>query len=436
MPFSFASSEYFTVSQINCPEQLISGERSKISFNMMNIHNADLMIVDTRFLIDNSIINDKNGLEFTQNAITESFILNSLTEQKIESLIKFPTEGIHYIDLEIIFSDLESNSKQTIVKEICQVNTLPFEKETNPLILTSFISIIVSAFGGASAYFIKRHFINKDTEQAKSIDHQHWRLEQIHKLASKYYFPLAKDSWEVERTIALANQSGTNRDMQIAFDKLNGFLKRYSDFRSEIGATFLFVMQDYEQLAINKMQSILVSLPYDDKDIDTIVNYLNSEIPTAPQANEFNLVLQAFNRWVVSKHCRKSLNLILLRLREFGGILDKQAEIISHPNSIGQIDEKLTSKQDASPFWVLYSSSKYVRNSDILSVYGQGFKNSEIDYSFFLEGYELESVMIKDNFIELKIPSDVPIGTYDLSAAYKIKEKINLTIGIVVHIIK
>ena len=445
VPISFVNAEPISINKIDCPTKLVAGERSNISFHLRNTIGDDLLVSDAILLMDYIGTGAENRTEIPITSIDDYFLFSASSETSIEETISFTSEGIHHVDLEIKYSGLDGNDENIILEEICRVKALPFEKDANPVVLTIIISIITTSFGGVTAYFIKRHFINKDTEYQKSIDHQHWLLQQMHSHASKHYGPLAKESWVAEQTIGIASQSKKQTDIDIAFDSLNVFLKKYIDFKNETGANFLFRERDWENQAIRTMQSILLSLPYDKKDVDTITCYLALKqsaigLPTSGElAIAFKKLKTYFKDWIESEHCKESLKMTMAKLFRFGSILDRQGELISHPDLIKKHYDLPQQKEEQDKFWILYSSVKYVKKGETVFVFGRGLDDLDnVSYQFFLGAHELHNIgERKDNVVQLQLPTELPPGAYDIYAKFSASDGsfTGTTIGIVFHVI-
>jgi len=296
-------------------------------------------------------------------------------------------------------------------------------------------------FGGIIGFLIKRHFNKKDLIEEKRLEHRNWLLRQFNPMAESYYVPLAKFAFDAYNAIKIATTSQDQRAIRTAFQNICIFLTKYIEFKNEKGANFLFHNRNNEQIAIGKFQAILNGLPFDLLMINKIALEMgvnDHKFVTEYTNQEF---YDYFKKWIISKHCNKSRQLVLEKLFDLQIILDLSGEEISHGESFQYslkiLDPKkyVASKQN-DPFYIISTNKKSIQKEEPLFIFGKGLDNKKITYNFYIDDKKLDVEVHNDENVKLKIPNTIDDGTYDVFAKFKKpEENEDETIGLVVHII-
>lgn len=425
--------------QINiskCPDSLKVGERGDMIFSLTNINEQQLNIT-TMTLTPNGI-SQKNNSEIILNnnfVVPEQILSYSTTD--VNARFSSIKDGIQYIDLNLTYELVgDNNHKQYFIQqELCKIEVLPIASEPLPLWLNILIGGgVSSAIAAFIIYLIKRPFVKKDFEQQQEIQHKLWLSQQMHALAEKYYFPLAKYGEEARRTISIASSSKESRDIKIAYNQICEFLQKYTEFKKMTGANFLFRDRSFENPAIGKVQAIMVSLPFDEKDINEIVANKTSSDGKLKEVDYKKTQYTYFERWIKSVNCEKSRDQTMIKLNELWEILDDQGERISQPDYFSKPPKSAPATSESDNFWILFSSSKYLQKNGNIFISGSGFTDKEIEYEFHMENFILHKEKTYTNMVELKIPDTINKGTYDLHARYVTNKIEKDTIRIVIHI--
>ncbi|MCE2506720.1 MAG: hypothetical protein J4F36_09715 [Nitrosopumilaceae archaeon] len=302
-----------------------------------------------------------------------------------------------------------------------------------------FVTIMTTA-GGIIGFLIKRHFNKRDLVYEKRLDYENWLLKQFNPMAESYYVPLAKFAYDAHAAIGTAAVSQDQRAIKIAFQNTCVFLTKYMEFRYEKGANFVFHSRENEYIAIGKVQAILTGIPFDLLMLDKIALEVGKGTPKFVTEYDNEKFYDYFEKWITSKHCNKSRQLVLERLWELQTILDLSGEEIYQGKKLQQIlniqdPKKYIATKQKDSFYILSTSKKTTQKEESLFVFGRGFDNEKIKYDFYIGDKKMDVEVHTEGHVKLKIPSDIEDGTQDVFAKFKNQEGIeDETIGLVVHI--
>ena len=298
---------------------------------------------------------------------------------------------------------------------------------------------IGTAAVGITIFWIKRYFNKRDLLYEKRLEHRNWLLQQFNPMAESYYVPLAKFAHDAHAAIRNASVSQDQRSIQIAFQNTCVFLTKYIEFKNAKGANFVFRNRDNEHIAIGKVQAILNGFPFDLLMLNKIaleMNKLTHKFITEYKNQEF---YEYFEKWITSRHCNKSRQLVLEKMWQLQLILDLSGEEISHGKMLQSLNisdpQKYVTTKQNDPFYTISTNKKSIRKEESLFVFGKGFDNEKINYDFYVGDKKIDVEFRADESVKLKIPSDIEDGTYDVFAKFKNQEGIeDETIGLAVHI--
>ena len=338
----------------------------------------------------------------------------------------------------LVFSEiLECEVKDSETKECSSTKSaLPSMTDYLGWFLIPFGGLV----GGLVAYFLKRSFVKQDAVSKKQIEHEHWLMQQFHKLGDTHYFPLAKFARDTGMSIERSSISLESKSIEIAFYYFCIFMKKYFEFKISTGANFMFRNQNMENDAIRKFHALLIGLPFDDLELQNLIqdSFNDGKFTVDFSSNEY---FTLFKIWISSNTCQRSRLLVIEKLKNLARILDKGAEETSHPKSYDTQIEKTPLKQEQSfeDFWIIGLSKKSAKSGDTLIIFGKGFTNSFVNYDFYIGNLQfLRIIRATDDFVELKIPERISAGIYDVYANFKVERwyrNIQETIGIPLTIV-
>ena len=396
--FSVYSQQTIGLELSDCPQNLFVNERHMTQVSIKNSGSHSLNILSIDLSID--------GFENANNSSKIIFpfdtsfplTLSSFSSERFSIKFSAPEEGIHYVDALVSYYSVENPEKVTQeIHELCRFEVRPIESLWNPFWLTVMIGAITSGFGGALAYGVKRYFLKKDTQHKKDLDHQNWLLQQMHSLAEKYYFPLAKFSLEIKRAISIAAPSKKLEDIKSAYYKTSIFVDKYLEFKENTGANFIFRNnRAAADDAMSKIQAVFVSLPFDERDFNQILREFQKAKESKTDIKYNTRPFRSFKNWINSTHCEKSRDMVMKKSFKLQQILDKQGERISNPDFIKKLDKQesnLSTKE--AELWILRSSTKYVKQGDEVHIFGAGFTKEGLSFKLHLGDEEFES---EENF--------------------------------------
>ena len=303
-----------------------------------------------------------------------------------------------------------------------------------------FVPTGTAIAGGIVGFLIKRYFNKRDLLDEKRLEHRNWLLQQFNPMVESYYVPLAKFAYDAHVAIRNASVSQDQRSIQIAFQNTCVFLTKYIEFKNAKGANFIFRNRDNEHIAIGKVQAILNGFPFDLLMLNKIALEMSKpahKFITEYKNQEF---YEYFEKWITSRHCNKSRQLVLEKMWKLQIILDLSGEEISHGKMLQQLlnisdpQKHVVAKQN-DPFYTISTNKKSIRKEESLFVFGKGFDNKKINYNFYVGDKKIDVEFHTDEYVKLKIPSGIKDGTYDVFAKFKNQEGIeDETIGLAVHI--
>ena len=315
---------------------------------------------------------------------------------------------------------------------------LEFQLGVLTAIITSIASVIASAIVGFSIFLIKRYLSKNDFEHQQNIEHSLWLLKKLHSFAEKYYSHLTRKLINAEDRINKAIYTKDDALTQQAFDSITKLIQKYDSFEKETGANIVFIEQSQQNVAIGKMHSLFLSLPFDREDFHSII------------ANKNKREFQSFKNWITSVNCNNSKKIVQERLFELRSMFDKQTEkILQHEDFLAtrnkktsiftKIMNKFSKIEDGDEqFYVHEINPKYVKPGQTIQIFGNGFSTKGIKFGFKLKNSSLTKKIIHDTVSEVTIPLSIPIGTYDITCENIIlnEKKIEEPMGLVIHISK
>ena len=291
--------------------------------------------------------------------------------------------------------------------------------------------ILTAIISGFIIYLLKRSFVNQDKIKEKDLTHQRWLLQYLHKLATDYYFPLAKFAYDAQINIKRASKFKETKSIQIAFYHISLFINKYFEFKEKTGANFLFKNQSSEDIAIKKFDAIFIGLPFDEIELKKMIaeTFDNGKFnPISLKQNNYKW----FESWI--KNCTRSCCLIEKKLKDIERSLNTESEIISHPeSSIKQIKQR-SSQKPLFNFYIIGINTKLARLGETIFVFGEGFDNEDIDYEFYIDDICISDILYKNkNYVKFNIPKKIDDGVYDIYARFKVERRFTnykYTIGI------
>jgi len=250
----------------------------------------------------------------------------------------------------------------------------------NASIITAIASAIISIF----AYFVKRRFALIDFQNQQDIEQSSWLLKRLHKYARTHYPALTRSLYNAELSFSPSRLSiADDSTIEKAYEDTSKLIKEYWKFRTETGGMVLLLNKEKQNEALGEIQSLLLSLPFDDKDQSDI------------QCNQENRTKESFMRWIKDNKCPKSIALVRKRLYQLRSLFDNQTNNILQHESFLESRKKnnkkiknifnRTNKEDE--FYILSVNQKYVKNGDIIRIIGSGFPSKdekERKYNLFL----------------------------------------------------
>ena len=293
--------------------------------------------------------------------------------------------------------------------------------------------------GGIVVFMIKRYFNKKDLAFGMRLEYENWLQKQFNPMAGSYYVPLAKLAYDAHNTIKIAAVSQEQHAIKIAFQNTCVFLTKYMEFKYKKGANFVFRSRDNEEIPIKKIRAILNGIPFDLLMLDKIALEVGKSRPKFVTEYNNQEFYDYFERWITSKYCSRSRQLVLEKLWDLQLILDLSGEEIYQGEKIKKVsnesDSKYVAKKQDELFYILSTSKKIIQKEEALFVFGGGFDNKKIIYDFYTGDKKMDMKFHTDEYVKIKIPNDVKDGTYDVFAKFKNQEGIEEeTIGLVIHI--
>lgn len=434
---------------INCPQDTLVGERGIFTLQISNQENSKLIIKNMDFGINGDFQGNETNSRIILNHIEIPFSVDPHDAITLNGNFRTEVSGIHYIDLNLLYY-LENfvNNEFSLTKEICEIKVVPSESSFDAILTGIIIAGVSAGFAGLATSIVKIFFVRKNfkfeqnvlsekRQHEKLVEHQHWLFQKMHSLAEKYYIPLAKFAWDAMQNISISSTSKNKQAIDIAYNDISLFLRKYTDFKITVGANYIFLDREFERPAINKAQAILTGLPFDEMDIDKIVLNASQSEKKYQQTLTTGIPYKHFSQWIKSDFCSRSRMLVKKKLNEFQKILDEQGERISSPDYFDQKNKK-EPEQSSTPdvnIWISYLSSKICHPGQEIFVYGNGFEDSSYKYKFYLKEELVPFQKLNNNTIKISIPKEIPKGTYDLYARGNRSDENEFeTIGIAVHI--
>ena len=331
------------------------------------------------------------------------------------------------------------------------LNGVCIENDDLKIMLMVFLVTGIGSFiPGIIIFLFKRYFINKDFENRQKIEHSSWLLKQSHSFAKEHYVLLTRHLKDSCESFVQAKNSKNDIIIKTTYEYLVTFIKKYDLFKKETGANFLFIDRKNEIKAIKKMQSLFFTLPFDDKDIKSIVE------------NKSTRPLSSFTNWIKSDNCTNSQKIVKDRLYELWTLLDKESDkIMQHKQFLehnkeqkkkeckntvkknkeikkkNKNCEKQMKIQNDDLFYIHKVEPRYVGFERKVLIFGKGFKTENITYDIKIKDQKLETIKIHDTVIEITIPNLLSSGTYDITADFKLNGIImDEQMGLAIHIAK
>jgi len=289
--------------------------------------------------------------------------------------------------------------------------------------IITMLGWILLPIGGLVGYFLRQYIDRININYTKHKEYELWLLQKFHPLSEKYYFPLARFSFESYTSIKHASKSNNADATKEAYFNFGMFVAKYTNFKSETGGNFLFRNRYREKEAIQKIRAILRIIPFSVIQLNEItkeINAENSEFQKGTfEAKNFGM----FSDWITSKNCQTSVNEMLEKFIALGDNLDNGAEETSHPDLSRKTTTKTLSVNLESPnqFYILSVNSKEVRPNEKILVYGNGFEYEYNDFTFMINNTAIDKNKVRvvnDEYVEFTIPQ-LSAGFYDLSAINK-----------------
>ena len=298
-------------------------------------------------------------------------------------------------------------------------------------ISTAIITSVASAIIGFSIFLIKRVLTKDDFENQQNIEHSMWILKKLHSFAELYYAPITRKLINAEDRLGKAIISKNGELIELAYTKISDLLKTYHDFEKVTGANILFIEKSKEPIAINKIRSLFLSLPFDVKDFHDIFDGNNSRTKIS------------FKDWVNSDQCENSKKIVNQRLFELRSLFDRQTEkIVQHEDFLRARKKKWFDRfrkkeimKDIDEFYVHEVHPKYVSKGNKTEIFGSGFNTKKLNFEVKMNNQNLQKNIMGDTVMEVTIPSTLSVGTYDLTVEGTINQKkIDEPMGLVIHV--
>ena len=314
-------------------------------------------------------------------------------------------------------------------------------------VTTAIVTTVASVIISFATYLIKRIFAKKDFEDQQKTEHSSWLLKQSHSFAEKYYVFLTRHLYEFDDRFKQALLSKNDNVIKTTYEHLTLFLKKYNEFKIETGGNFLFIERSNEMKAIRKIQSLFFTLPFDDEDIQSILEN------TSIRARD------SFTSWIKSDNCKKSQTLVKERIFQLWPLLDDESEKIMHYEYFLKFNKKRKKEnrkkrlklimnklnilhkqkkiQNNNVFHIRKVEPRYIVPGGKILIFGRGFSVKNISYDIKIKEEKLQKLVMDDTLIEVLIPNTLTEGTYDITADFKINEmEGNEPMGLVIHITK
>jgi len=272
----------------------------------------------------------------------------------------------------------------------------------------------------------------------KQLEHRNWLLKQFNPTAESYYVPLAKFAYDAHGAIKNAVASQDPRAINIAFQNTCVFLAKYMEFKNEKGANFVFYDGTDEQIAIGKAQAVLNGVPFDPLMINKIACEMSEQTHKflTEYANEE--MYGYFEKWITSRHCSKSKQLVLEKLFDLQLILDLKGEEILQGKLPSRLNisnpKKYVSEKLTEGFYIISADKKTARKGSPLFIFGKGLDDEKTSYGFYVGDKKVDVELCTDEYVKIIIPNNIEDGTYDVFAKFKNQGVEGETIGLAVHI--
>ena len=306
-------------------------------------------------------------------------------------------------------------------------------------LITVIVTLTASAIISPIAYYLKRNFLNKDFVNRQNIEHSVWLLKQLHKVAVTHYAFLTRNLINAESEIKRADLVCDSRLIENAYAKTSQLLIQYDKFLKDTGANILFIERTNENKVIGKICSLFITLPFDHDDHLRIIK------------NEHELPQESFTNWINSKKCSQSKKLVKERLSELRHLFDDETEKILHYDyflksrkmrRIKHFKTKLKKfmqpnvRNSFNRFFICEIFPKYVKNGENVWLFGKGFEDDSITYSFIIDNNVIPHSVKCNELIELTLPKSICKGAYDITTKFEINKKTgHEPTGIVIHIV-
>ena len=192
------------------------------------------------------------------------------------------------------------------------VENLEFEL-TVFLILTHIFVII-------GTHLFKNMLSQRNFKNQQNLEHTMWIIKKLHSFAELYYAPITRKLFSAEHELHKAIITKDDKLIDLAYIKISELLKKYHEFEKKTGANILFIDRSEETIAIGKINSLFLSLPFDSEDLDNIFKKNDSRTQSS------------FKAWINSDRCDSSKKIVELRLCELRSLFDVQTEKILQPD--------------------------------------------------------------------------------------------------------
>ena len=311
------------------------------------------------------------------------------------------------------------------------LNEIETNSEFHLGIVAVIITSIVSAIVCVAVFVIKRILSKGDFENQQNIEHSMWILKKLHSFAELYYAPFTRKLIDAEDRLGKAILSKDDKLIDLAYTKISDLLKKYHDFETVTGANILFIEKPKETIAIHKIRSLFLSLPFDVEDFHNIFNGNHSRTE------------KSFKNWVNSDNCKNSKKIVNLRLFELRSLFDRQTEkIVQHEDFLSSRKKrrfvrfrKKEIEMDIDVFYIHETCPKYVSKGGKTKIFGSGFTAEKLQFEVKINNQNLQKNILDDTITEVTIPSTLPTGTYDITIEGTINQKkIEEPMGLVIHI--
>lgn len=296
------------------------------------------------------------------------------------------------------------------------------EKSENGISTEELITIagwILAPILGLVGYGIRLYMDRTNIQFAKDIEHEEWLLQKFHPLAEKYYFPLARFSFETYTSMKHASKSHDKGVIDKTYLNFGLFIAKYINFKNETGGNFLFRIRTRETLAIQKIRALLRIIPFDDIQINQIANEVNAKGSKFSYGVYWPSNYNIFSKWISSPNCKRSIESVIEKFYSIADNLDQGSEEISHPKLKSSFSKDTRNPVifDPSQFYILSPNPKNVFPEEKVIIYGNGFLNELNKFEFYLGGHKIPFKIINDEYVELVIPH-IDSGLYDIYAKF------------------